>query len=193
MRVAVVYESLFGNTRAVAEAVAEGMQERDPAATVTVTAAARADDVAGADLLVVGAPTHFFRLPTPRSRGMWLRPRDVESGRTRTGAAVEPDAATAGIRGWLDALPCRPGAGLAATFDTRLHRPLTGSAGRRLAHALRRHGFRVVAHPESFTVSGMEGPLRPDELGHARAWGAALLDRVRADQRTGRREAGDTR
>ncbi|MBO0808864.1 MAG: flavodoxin-like domain-containing protein, partial [Actinobacteria bacterium] len=74
MFVAIVYESLFGNTREIAEAIAEGSAEADPRATVACRPAAEAGpELPRADLLIVGAPTHFLGLPSERSRIM--RPR----------------------------------------------------------------------------------------------------------------------
>lgn len=180
MRVAVVYESLFGNTRQVAEAITIGIQEADPTAE---TACLRtgdgddADEASGADLLVLGAPTHFFGLPSRRSRQLWLRPDDVAARRTRSGHLLEPDALSEGMRGWLDRLPANPGA-LAAVFDTRLDRPLAGGAAKRIARQLRRRGYHLVSDPEAFIVRDMEGPLGGGEKLHAKAWGAALVTRV---------------
>ena len=57
MKAVVVYESLYGNTHAVAEAVAEGLRER---AEVDVSPVEDSSSgvVEDADLLVVGGPTH---------------------------------------------------------------------------------------------------------------------------------------
>ncbi|MFL6114535.1 MAG: flavodoxin family protein [Catenulispora sp.] len=64
MRALVVYESMYGNTRAVAEAVASGLRpayETEVKPAVDIGAA----DVDRADLLVVGGPTHVHGLPRP--------------------------------------------------------------------------------------------------------------------------------
>ena len=83
MRVVIVYESLFGNTRQVAEAIAEGIREAVPEAQVSCVRATEANrDVAlGADLLVVGGPTHLCGLSSGVSRRIgaarpsrWRRP-----------------------------------------------------------------------------------------------------------------------
>jgi hypothetical protein len=50
---------------------------------------------------------------------------------------------------------------------------LTGRASRRIARALRDHGRRLVARPESFLVTKATR-LVPGELERARAWGAEL-------------------
>ena len=63
MNAIVVYESIYGNTHDVADAVAEGL------GAATVLSVPEAVGRAGeADLLVVGGPTHMHRLATARSR-----------------------------------------------------------------------------------------------------------------------------
>ena len=76
------------------------------------------------------------------------------------------------MREWLDGLrPMRTGVS-AAAFDTRLNSPtVPGSATRR---RLARLELEVVAPPESFFVTGREGPLAPRELDRARSWGRDL-------------------
>ena len=72
MRALVVYESLFGNTRQVAEAVAAGLA----AGPVSVVVDCRPVDdpgaVAGADLVVAGGPTRALRLASRGTRGLEL-------------------------------------------------------------------------------------------------------------------------
>ena len=64
MRIAVIYESIYGNTGAIAHAIADGLRAHGD---VTLEPA---DDQAfmDVDLLVVGAPTHAHGLPTAMTR-----------------------------------------------------------------------------------------------------------------------------
>jgi hypothetical protein len=158
-RALVVYESMFGNTRVIADAIGEGL--RDHFQTVDVIDASAApstvDDV---DLLVVGAPTHILGMPRPKTR----------TAAREHGATV---ASELGVREWLDAL-ARPEHPIAATaFDTRAKGPITGSARRPINRRLRRRGFRTTA-PISFTVNGTPGPLADGEIDRARSWAASL-------------------
>ena len=61
----------MGNTRRVAEAIAAGAREAAPDVEVSCSPAgdARSGD---ADLLFVGAPTHFFGVPRARTRRLWV-------------------------------------------------------------------------------------------------------------------------
>lgn len=166
MRVLVVFESVFGNTRHVAEAMAEAF---GPNAIVTVATANSLDTAAGneVDLLVVGAPTHAFGLPRDRTR--------------RDAVRQAPDKAapaTNGVREWLANLPAAHFGAAAAVFDTRAAtkpRWLTGSAAREARRKLARLGYQIVG-TESFYVTGTQGPLRNGELARARAWAARLAD-----------------
>lgn len=60
----------------------------------------------------------------------------------------------------------------AAAFDTRFKRTrlLTGSAARKIAKVLKKKGGVLLAEPESFFVTGMEGPLLEGELERAKTW-----------------------
>jgi hypothetical protein len=170
MRAVVVYESIYGNTRAVAQAIAEGLGDHAEVAVLPVSAAG-ADALAGADLLVVGGPTHMHGLSTSFSRRSAAQAAAEDGDHT----ALDPHATEGpGLRAWLSALPRSERS--AAAFDTRLDRAamLTGTAARGIARRLRHHGHAIVAEPESFFVTESEGPLEDDELTRARAWGAAL-------------------
>lgn len=162
----VVYESVYGNTREVAEAIADGV------GAIAVLPVHEAEARQGTvDLLIVGGPTHAHRLATKRSRhvGAATAQEDAQ-GHLEAGATAEP-----GLRTWLHDLS--PGAAHhAATFDTRLDKSpwITGAAARGIARRLRRLGIDVVA-TESFLVEDAEGPLVAGELERARAWGAELV------------------
>jgi Flavodoxin domain len=161
----VVYESVYGNTRAIAEAIAGGL---GAATVLPVHRAAEFGETL--DLLVVGGPTHMHGLATRRSRHVAAATAE-EDGATHVdpGATAEP-----GLRAWLRDLS--PGAAhCAATFDTRLDKApwMTGVAARGIARRLRQRGIDVIA-TESFLVEDSEGPLEPGELERARAWGREL-------------------
>jgi flavodoxin len=165
MNVLVVYESIYGNTRAVAEAVADGLGEAE-----VVPVCEAQNRAAGADLLVVGGPTHMHGLATTRSRQM-----AVEAVHEDGGAHVEAGAAEGpGLRAWLRDLPAGESAP-AAAFDTRVDKSLwlTGVASRGIAKRLRHRGYELLG-TESFLVEDSEGPLAEGELDRARDWARSL-------------------
>jgi hypothetical protein len=167
MRALVVYESMFGNTEAVARAVGDGLASRMDVQVRPVDDAPPLPDEPV--LLVVGGPTHVLGMSRPRTR----------EDAVRQGAG--PSTATAtGLREWLAALPALPPGTLGATFDTRVHAPVPGSAARKAARRLRRIGVRLVAPASTFWVEGTPGPLAEGEGERARRWGAQLAEATAA-------------
>jgi hypothetical protein len=158
--VLVVYESMFGNTALVAEAIADGL--RGSGAEVELTAAATAPtNVDEFGLVVVGGPTHAWSMSRPRTRGA---ARDK-------GATAAPES---GVREWLAVLQRPKTTVRAASFDTRMQSRFAGSAARRILRRLHRHGMRG---DECFhaVVTGMGGPLADGELDRARRWSGTLI------------------
>ena len=149
MRLVVAYDSTYGNTRRIAEAVAGGWPEgpHDPPMPIRDLDARRLDSEV---LLVVGAPTHghgadpatwsaLERIPAERFRELRVAVFDTRYDRSR----------------WL-----------------------TGSAALDIERALVARGARAIAPAESFFVAGSEGPLEDGELERARGWSARLHDLV---------------
>jgi len=150
MQTLVVFDSKFGNTEKIAEAIARGVGSL---AEVRITSAdaARALEALTArpDLVLVGGPT-------------------------------QNHGPSAGLRAFLDALPAVLGGVPAACFDTRYRGPawLMGSAAGAAAKALAKAGAEAIAPPESFFIV-RRGPmplqtLEPGEIERAEAWGRAV-------------------
>jgi hypothetical protein len=156
----VVYESHWGNTAAVARAIAEGI---GPEARTLSTADATPSDVADAVLIVAGAPLLGFRLPTDEMLRNMASTADREP--------VRPDVSHPSMRSWLEALP--KGSARAAAFETRIWWS-PGSAAKAILSSLEQLGYRPAAKAEKFIVQGRAGPLRDGELERAKAWGAML-------------------
>ena len=149
MKALVVYDSQFGNTEKVAQEIAQTLESK---AAVSIARAAQYGEASwqGVDLLVVGCPTQAWK-------------------------------ATKEMNAFLERIPKGALAHTAvATFDTRYDRPawLTGSAAKSMANKLSKSGARLVTPPESFFVTGSEGPLAEGELAHAAAWSRGLLSEL---------------
>jgi flavodoxin len=160
MKAVVVYESLWGNTAAVAHAIAEGI---GPEATALTTDAASPEAMAEADLIVAGAPVLGFSLPTESMR------RSVAG--SEAGAPTPPDLDHPSLRSWLAALP--PGRGRSAAFETRIWWSPRGATGD-IEKGLRNAGYPSIAKAHKFVVTDKYGPLRDGELDRAREWGGEL-------------------
>jgi len=168
MRALVVYESMYGNTQVIAGSIADGLRG-DYEVTLVPVAEATAELVAGADLLVAGAPTHMHGLPSASSRRRAAQAAAKEGSELR----MVSGAGGPGMANWLRDLGRRDG--LAAAFDTRLNGVpvFTGRASRPIARLLKRHGRRLVAASESFMV-GSQNTLLDGETARARRWGMTL-------------------
>ena len=165
MKAIIVYESHWGNTAAIARAIAEGI---GPEARALSTAEATGEVIAGADLIVAGAPLLGFSLPTE----MMLKGMAANAGKDPT----PPDLSHPAMRTWLDALP--KGSGRVAAFETRIWWS-PGSASKAILKRLEGLGYRPAARPERFIVTGKYGPLRDGELERAKAWGAGLAAAIK--------------
>ncbi|WP_448071018.1 flavodoxin family protein [Georgenia yuyongxinii] len=164
----VVFESMFGNTQAVAEAVAEGLAAGSMRVQVCEVGEAPALDELSVDLLVVGAPTHAFGLSRPQTRA---------EAAARTGGPVI--SATCGVREWLAAVGRVPDGLRVAAFDTHVQIPMIpGWASHAEEKRLRRLGATMVDGACSFYVHGYTGPLLDGELDRARGWGEQLAANV---------------
>jgi Flavodoxin domain len=166
LKALVVYESIYGNTRQIAEAIADGLAGN---VDVSVLPVSEVSAVSEADVLVVGGPTHMHGMTTGLSR------RLAVEGAHEDEEELDPSATEGeGLRQWLRGLPHRDGL-CAAAFDTRLDRSaaMTGSAARGIGRRLRHRGYDVMAQ-ESFFVDDAEGPLADGELERARALGSTL-------------------
>ena len=165
----VVYESMFGSTRQIAEAAADGLKCGMDIQVVY------ADRVPGAalsdlDLIVVGAPTHVRGMPRPGTR----KGAPDNARKPGSNLVLEPEAdSRPGVREWLESLGdlrIR-----AAAFDTRVKGPavVTGQASRGIAKSLKHLGANLIAPPESFLVD-KNSRLLSGEVDRARAWGVQL-------------------
>ena len=156
----IIVESYYGNTRAIAEAVAAGLIEGGVDAQVIGVDQAPSALPADLDLLVLGAPTHNRGLPTAATRA---------KAREQAGTSES----SRGIGEWLETTAI-PASTAVAAFDTVVSRGwLSGSAAKAIAKALRRQG-RETSSVRSFVVKASRGPLAGGEETGARTWGRKL-------------------
>jgi hypothetical protein len=182
MKALIVYESMYGNTHLIADAIADGLRGTADAAEVDVVpveAATRAR-IEGVDVLVVGGPTHVHGLSRTSTRKAAVQAAQKPGNELD----VDPDAEGPGLRDWFDNRPQLSGA--AAAFDTRLDASpvVTGRASKGIARRLRHAGASLIVPPESFLVT-KTNELIAHETDHARTWGARLalelVSRVTSD------------
>jgi flavodoxin len=156
MNALVIYDSVFGNTEKIARAIGAALGSQGNAATLPV-GQATADKVRGLDVLVVGSPTRSLR-PT-EAVAKFLSQLPKESLRGVRVAAFDTRWALENI-------------------DSGFLRVVVGKGGyaaNAIARALKKKGGSLIASPEGFLVTGLEGPLKEGELERAAEWAAQLL------------------
>jgi flavodoxin len=152
MNAIVVYFSEFGNTKQVAEVIAETLQSAGSVRVID-TDQLTAAHITGADLVVMGTPTHKMNLPKAVRSVLESLPR-----------------------GSLKDIPI-------AAFDTSYKMsafPARFTAAKRLASKLRKLGGKRIVPPETFHVVEKEGPLYESEIKRAKQWAESLLAQLKA-------------
>ncbi len=153
MKSIVIYASHFGNTKRVAEAIADGMRLRSEVQLYAVDEAPTAFP-AGIDLVVIGGPTEALRMTPPMKSYL-------DSVETSTLHGI----ATAAFDTRL-----------------HMPRWILGSAAGGIKRRLHAVGANVIAPEESFFVAGSPAELLPGELDRAKAWGTLLAEHVTTAQ-----------
>ena len=160
-RALIVVESYFGNTRAIAEAVAAGLIEGGIEAQVVDVARVPSALPSDLDLLVLGAPTHNRGLPTAATRA-------------KAHAQAGADGASQGISQWMGNAEI-PASLSVAAFDTVISKGwLSGSAAKAIAKTLQRRQGRRTVSVRSFVVTASKGPLATGQETDAHSWGREL-------------------
>ncbi len=148
MKALIVYDSVYGNTEKIAQAIGDAVGRE-----VRVLRVGEVDvtELNTLGLLFVGAPTHGGR-PSPTMREFLDR---------------VPPSALKGIN--VAAFDTR--------MTTRWVR-IFGYAAGRIAKSLQKKGGTLIGAPEPFYVEGGEGPLKEGELERAAAWAKTVFESV---------------
>jgi flavodoxin len=155
----IVYDSIFGNTEKIAQAVQKTLGTSKEAVLMRA-GKAKPELPAGLTLLVVGSPTRGFR-PTPAVKAFL---GGIPSGSLK---GVRVAAFDTGIH--LDDVHSAIG---------RFFMGLFGYAAKPILDGLRKKGGEPAAPPEGFFVLKSEGPLKDGELERAAEWAEKLKEAV---------------
>lgn len=168
MKAVVIYESMYGNTHLIADAIGSGLKGHGEVVVVPVDRA-DAELLEGVDLIVVGGPTHAHGMSRAATRASAVEMADKPDADME----LDPDAEGPGLREWFESVGRLEAK--AAAFDTRIKAPavLTGQASKGIAKRLRRIGSELIAEPRSFLVT-KENHLIDEEEAHARQFGEGL-------------------
>ena len=151
MKVIVAYESKYGNTRLVAEAIIEGMKEVEEIETVlSELKEADLNKVPDYDAILIGSPNHW-------------------GGPTR------------GVRKFIDKLSKLNLEGkLFAVFDTCLGKDFE-KAVKKMEKRINEKvpGMKQIAPGLSIRVQGMKGPILEEELPKCREFGSKIATQIK--------------
>lgn len=160
MSVLIIYDSVYGNTEKIAQAIGNALEEQNAVSLVRVDDA-NLDLFKDITLLVVGSPTQRFNTMPAISNLLKSIPDNSLKGvkvaafDTRLSAAEINKTPVLG-------------------FFVKLWGK-SAYAAQLIARLLLKKGGALVAPPEGFYVEGMEGPLAQGELERAAEWGKRLL------------------
>lgn len=156
MKALVIYDSAFGNTAQVAQAIGAALGNQAEVVIKQVREVVP-EQLKELNLLVVGSPTQGFR-PTEamttflkQTPGLILKGVKVAAFDTRIAASDIKPAIFRFIVKW------------------------GGYAAKPLAELLQQRGGELIAPPEGFYVEGKEGPLKAGELERADHWARQLV------------------
>ncbi len=174
MNTLVVYDSLFGNTERIALAIADALRAFGQVQAVRIEPSQSEESQRQALLRQYRAtdvrlePAHPVEL-----QGMDL---------LILGGPTQAFKATPAMLSFLEKISPASLSGVAvACFDTRSRGPF-GSAARTMAKKLQTMGVSLLVPPESFFVSGMQGPLKSGEVDRAATWAQMLHKKAEASQ-----------
>ena len=160
MKVLIIYDSSFGNTEQIAQAMGHALGSQEDVEVLRV-GDVKPEQLTGLKLLIVGSPTQGFR-PTPAINNLLgripmngLRGVKVAAFDTRISMNdIDPPI---------------------LRFAGRLVVRLFGYAAKPIADRLKKKGGELTIPPEGFYVKGTEGPLKEGELERAADWAKQIM------------------
>jgi len=152
MKAYIIYDSMYGNTQKIAQAIGEGLTGE---VTVVSVGEANPSELKTCDLLIVGSPVHGGRATPALDTFIKQLPANSLEGISVAAfdTRFEPEEQGVGLRILMSVIRY---------------------AAPRLAKALVKKGGILVAEPEGFIVENKEGPLKQGELERASKWAQQL-------------------
>jgi flavodoxin len=157
MKTLIVYDSFFGNTKEIAQAIGDSLAH-DHSVEITQVNNIKPGQLTGVELLIVGSPTRAFR-PTKSITDFLNKvpPNGLDGVKVM---AFDTRASVADI-------------------NSRMLKTLVkafGYAAEPITKLLRKKGGDLIIPPEGFFVEASEGPLKDGELKRAADWVRLAID-----------------
>ncbi|MCI0513698.1 flavodoxin family protein [candidate division KSB1 bacterium] len=158
MKAFIVYDSFFGNTEKIAQAIGDVLSAKMKVAILRVNEVPP-EQFTGLNLLIVGSPTRKFS-PTPAiTRLLKKIPRHGLAG--VMAAAFDTRISVNDINSRF------------LNFMVKLF----GYAAEPIAERMEKKGAELIMPPEGFFVVDSEGPLKAGELERAGDWAKQIIKR----------------
>ena len=156
MKALIVYDSVFGNTEKIAEAIGDSLAELT-GTEVEKVSEAKLEQLQGTDLLIVGSPTRAFKptkaivdfliqIPSNGLKGINVAAFDTRISTEDVNSRI--------LNGFVK---------------------IFGYAAKPIADKLQKKGGNLLAPPEGFFVKDNEGPLKEGELERAAEWAKQVM------------------
>jgi flavodoxin I len=156
MKTIVAYDSYFGNTEKIAQAIGDALAETGEVEILRV-GDVKPEQVAGLDLLVVGSATRQFSA----SPGTMSMVKNLPAGALDSVQVAAFDTRI-------------PEDEIQKNKILKFFVGIFGYAAEPIARQLQKKGGKLAAPAAGFYVEGTEGPLSPGELERAAAWAKQL-------------------
>lgn len=156
MKTLLIYDSAFGNTKKIADAIKEGLEGE----VINLQAEEmNISHLKDCDLLIVGSPTQGGR-PTEAVSNMLNK---IPKGKLEGMGVAAFDTRFSEKK---------------QNFGFRILMKVIGFAAEKIASVLVNKGGKLIEDPQGFIVEKKEGPLRSAEFERARLWGSELQMRL---------------
>ncbi len=156
MKVLIIYDSVFGNTEKIAQAIGNSLGSKENVETLRVSDV-KPEQLIGLELIIVGSPTRVFK-PT-KAIINFLNKIPLNGLKGVKVAAFDTRISTANVSSRLLNILVK----------------LFGYAAKPIADKLEKKGGSLIIPPEGFFVKDSEGPLKDGELERAADWAKLII------------------
>ncbi len=157
MKVIIIFDSVYGNTKQIAQTIREVYQNHHEVVLTKATAFEN-HNLADANMIIIGTPTH----------GGWYT-EEIKKIIDKNGSSFEKIAVAT-----FDTSTPIKNQGFFVNNITKLF----GRAAPRLAKRMEKEGA-IIIDSKSFIVMGKKGPVREGEISSAKAWAIQLIEKLR--------------
>lgn len=157
MKILIIYDSIFGNTEQIAQAIGNSPGSKENVEILRVSNM-KPEQLIGLDLIIVGSPTRVFK-PT-KAIMYFLNKIPLNGLKGVKVAAFDTRICTADVN---------------SRFLNILVKLFGYAAAKPIAYKLEKKGGSLIIPPEGFFVKDSEGPLKDGELEQAVDWTKLIM------------------